>query len=266
MTIHRHIRSLALATDLALLETRARIVDRGAYLVVETPDDPSYYYGNLLVLPAPPRAGEVAHWTQRFADELGTRPEIRHVTLCWDGGVPDPAACDALVAAGFTLDPVVALAAPSLRTPPAPPGIEIRPLDASALPATAELAFALADRHDDVYRQFLQRRAAWQAGLVARGAAQFWGAFDGDRLVASLGLVTLAIGGARLGRFQDVQTAVDARKRGIASALVGEAARAAALPSYVVIALPGGPALGLYERAGFAIVEHTASACRYPAP
>ena len=46
-----NVRSLALTTDLALHATRGRVTDRGNYLVVETPDDPGYYYGNLLVLP-----------------------------------------------------------------------------------------------------------------------------------------------------------------------------------------------------------------------
>ena len=46
------VRSLALTTELALATTRGRITDRGDYIVVETPDDPGYYFGNLLVLPA----------------------------------------------------------------------------------------------------------------------------------------------------------------------------------------------------------------------
>ena len=68
-----NIRSIALTTELALIATRGRIVDRGTYLVVETPDDPGYYYGNLLVLPAPVQPGELprfARLAERAADRL----------------------------------------------------------------------------------------------------------------------------------------------------------------------------------------------------
>ncbi|HET9991082.1 MAG TPA: hypothetical protein VFQ65_21265, partial [Kofleriaceae bacterium] len=78
------IRSLALKTELGLAATRATIVDRGDYVVITTPDDPGYYYGNLLLLPAPPQVGEVAFWVRRFASEF-PQPEIKHVTLWWDG-------------------------------------------------------------------------------------------------------------------------------------------------------------------------------------
>src|SRR5205823_524028 len=44
------LRSLALKTELGLAATRAKIVDRGDYVVITTPDDPGYYYGNLLLL------------------------------------------------------------------------------------------------------------------------------------------------------------------------------------------------------------------------
>jgi hypothetical protein len=55
------IRSLALKTELGLAATRGTITDRGDYVVIETPDDPGYYYGNLLLLSAPPQVGEVAY-------------------------------------------------------------------------------------------------------------------------------------------------------------------------------------------------------------
>jgi GNAT superfamily N-acetyltransferase len=121
---------------------------------------------------------------------------------------------------------------------------------------TDQLAWEIADRHDEPYRRFLQRRAAWQRTLVDRGIAKFWGAFAGDALVASLGLVELGT----LGRYQDVQTLPAYRGRGLASALLYAAARAASVERVIVLAARS----DLYERAGFRIVERTVSACRYP--
>ena len=244
------VRSLALTTELALAATRGRIIDRGDYLVVETPDDPGYYYGNLLVMPAPPQVGEVAFWTRRFHDHF---PDAEHVTLWWDGIRGDAGAEHELVAAGFTLEPSIVMVADAIAAAPA--ALPVRPLVPDEI--TEELAWALADRHDEPYRQFLQRRAAWQRQLAVRGTAAFWGAFDGARLVASLGLVELGT----LGRYQDVQTLPAYRNRGLASALLHASARAASVERVVVLAAKG----DLYARAGFRQLERTVSACRYPA-
>ena len=270
-----HVRSLALITELALAASRGRIVDRGDYLVVSTPTDPGYYYGNLLVLPAAPQVGEVAFWTRRFADELGRASDagaIRHVTFAWDGTAGDTGAADELRAAGFVTEVSQVMTATELVAPaPTLPRMELRALTADELLATHAIAWGLADRHDDIYRTFLRRRVEWQRDLVARGAAQFWGAIDpdglhpplvaGGQLVASVGLVPV---GARA-RYQDVQVVATHRGHGIAGALLAAAARAAAVESVVIVAEPASRASRVYERIGFRTAELTASACKHPA-
>lgn len=255
-----HLRSIGLATDVELAATRGVVSDHENYLVVATPDDPSYYLGNMLVLPAPPQVGEVGYWTRKFGDELGKDPAIRHVTLRWDGISGDLGAADELRAAGFTLEVHQVMTARTVTAPPI--DLEVRPLVAREVPATAELEYRDADRHDDAYWQFLQRRATWQQSLVATGRAMWFGALDRGELVGCLGIVAL---GARA-RFQDVQTAATHRKRGIASALLAAAAREV-LPSVqqlVIVAEPESAAARVYERAGFRTIERVASACRYP--
>jgi ribosomal protein S18 acetylase RimI-like enzyme len=256
------VRSLALTTELGLAATRGRVTDRGDYIVVETPDDPSYYFGNLLVLPAAPQAGEVAHWTRKFAEELGKNPAIQHVALRWDGIHGDLGAAAELRAAGFELETSVVMIADQV-TAPAVPGL--RELAADELAATAELAWAIGDRHDESYRAFLNRRAAWHQRLVGARLARFWGVFDGRELVASAGLVPLAT----VARYQDVQTATTHRRRGFASALLAAAATAAMAPGLgiervVIVAEPDSEASRVYQRAGFRVVEQTVSACRRP--
>lgn len=269
-----NIRSLALTTELALIATRGRITDRGQYLVVETPDDPGYYHGNLLVMPAPPRPGEVATWLQIFDDELGGNPAIRHVTFSWDGITGDQGAAEELRDAGFQIDTHQLLAADSVDA--APPPLPIRMLSADEVLATADLAWQLGDRHDEVYRSFLYRRAAWHRDLVERGIARFYGAWDGATLVASLGIVRVL----DLGRYQDVQTLPAYRRRGLARGLLAAAARDAlgdstsrlradeaawiGVERVLIVTEPDSDAARLYARAGFRAIELTVSACRYP--
>ncbi|MGE0872364.1 MAG: GNAT family N-acetyltransferase [Kofleriaceae bacterium] len=256
-----NVRSIGLATELSLVATRGQIIDRGDYLAVRTPDDPSFYYGNALILPSPPQRGTVASWSRRFSEELGDNPEIRHVTLCWDGITGDAGARDELEAAGFVIETNQVMITEQLVDVVRPPGIRV--LDTDELGAVGELAFAVSDRHDQAHWQFIQRRTAWQRQLIARGVAEFWGAFDGDQLVGSLGLVTLS----GLARYQDVQTATTHRKRGIASALLvaaGSRALARGIERLVIIAMPETAAASFYQRIGFRPIELTASACRHP--
>jgi len=259
--VARQWRSVGLRTDLELAKTRGTVTDRDDYTVVATPDDPTYYTGNQLVLPAAPQVGEVAYWTRKFAAELGVDPEIRHVALRWDGLAGDAGARTELEAAGFRIDTSVVMTGNGISAPSTL--FEVRPLPVREMQATAELAYAIGDRHDETMRTFLARRAAWQQSLVGAGRAMWWGAFDHGALVGSLGLVAL---GARA-RYQDVQTATTHRQRGIAGALLVAAANAL-LPSIanlVIVAEPQSAAQRVYVRAGFVAIETVVSACRYPA-
>lgn len=249
--------SIALATELELAATCGTITDRGDYLVVAT-NDPSYYLGNLLVLPAPPQVGEVAYWRRRFEDEFRGRPNVRHVAFRWDGSAGDPGARDELLAAGFTIEDSWVMAASHVA--PGSTRLSIRPLLPADMPAVADLGFAISDDHSDGYRKFVNRRARWKADLVEARLATFLGAFDGDQLVGSLGLVPLG----DVARYQDVQTAATHRKRGIASALLGEAAAAVPARRYIIVADPESDASRIYTRAGFTVIERMVSAFSAP--
>lgn len=251
------IRSIVLKTELGLAATRGVITDRGDYVVIQTPDDPGYYFGNLLLIPSAPQVGEVSFWTRRFHAAFPD-PAIKHVTLWWDSTTGDAGAEDELAAAGFTLDRSVVLTAEQLTAPPAE--LPIRELSPAQVLETAELGWATGDRHDTNYREFLQRRARWQSSLVTRGLAVFYGAHDRGELVASLGLVPLD----KLARFQDVQTAATHRKRGLAGAMLAAAARDVPAERYVIMSTPGSDAERLYTRVGFRHAERTVAACRRP--
>ena len=245
------IRSLALKTELGLAATRGIITDRGDYVVVKTPDDPGYYYGNLLLLPAPPQVGEVGFWMRRFHDELGP---VKHCTLWWDGISGDAGAEAELLANGFRIDRSVVLTATRVSAPVH----AVHVLSPQQVLDTADLAFAIGDRHDENFREFLERRSAWHSRLVAEDKAKFFGIYDSGDLVASLGIVPMG----NVARYQDVQTAEPFRRRGFAAALLAAAAHEVPSSRYVILATP--ETVNVYTRVGFAIAEQTVSACRSP--
>jgi GNAT superfamily N-acetyltransferase len=260
------IQSLALQTELMVWRTRGQVIERPAYWVVKTPSDPGYYFGNLLLLPQAPTADSVALWQARFAAEFPST-EIRHITLWWDQGSLDADAQRSLSHAGFTIENIAVMSQASTgnMSEASVPDVEIRPITIAEAPLLATLAASLADRKDDTYVHFLQRRAKWQQSLMIRGLAQFFGAFVSESLVASLGVVA----NETLARCQDVQTAIGYRKRGLASALLSRAAawsHQRQVRRLVIFAEPGGAAHRLYRSIGFEQLATTASACRYPMP
>ena len=77
------MRSLGYRTDLALLQLDGSVVeDRGTHLVVRTPANPTFHWGNYLLLPRPPEPGRADHWVEAFEREL---PDARHRTFGVDG-------------------------------------------------------------------------------------------------------------------------------------------------------------------------------------
>jgi hypothetical protein len=79
------VRSLGYRTDLAIRVLEgSEVTDRGDYLVIRTPGNPDFWWGNFLLLPGL-RPGSGGGWRARFAAEF---PDAGHLTL----GVDDPVA------------------------------------------------------------------------------------------------------------------------------------------------------------------------------
>ena len=75
-----HVSSLGFRTDLALLTASGSVVeDRGTHLVVRSPDNPSYFWGNFLLLAQPPVPGGEKEVVAAFHTEF---PLADHVSDC----------------------------------------------------------------------------------------------------------------------------------------------------------------------------------------
>ena len=105
-------------------------------------------------------------------------------------------------------------------------------------------------------RQFSEGRARQHRRLAEDGHGQYWGAFEGGRLLASMGLFRASPG---LARFQTVKTHPDARGRGLAGTLVHEISRFGFADldarTLVMVADPEYLAIRVYRSVGFADTE-----------
>lgn len=252
------LRSLGFATDLALLRASgSQIADRGTHLAVRTPDNPTFWWGNFLLLREPPAsAASVGEWIARFAEEF---PDAQHLAIGIDTTAPDPQAAAHLTAAGLTVTSFSVMTASEVHEPAhRNRAATLRPLASDEDWAQqVELMVSDNDGHpEESFRTFTTQRVAAARSLVSDHGAQWFGAFLDGRLRASLGLVPA---GDRLARFQDVLTDADWRRQGLAGTLVHTASRhgldVMGARTLVMVADPDDAAIRIYRAVGFDVCE-----------
>jgi len=255
------IRSLAFRTDLALLRLAGSTVeDRGPYIAVRTPANPTFRWGNFDLLATPPPADEVTGVLARYDADL---PNGDFRTFGVDGTTDQSAALAPLIEAGLHIDAATVMTATSVHAPPRPNrSVRCRTLatdDDWAQRVEVSVAVDAANLDSSggaVYRTFAERRAVADRALSEAGHGAWWGAFAGDRLVASMGLVDA---GDRLARFQSVETHPGHRGQGIAGTLVHRVAaygfNELGARTLVMVADPDYLAIRVYRSVGFADTE-----------
>jgi GNAT superfamily N-acetyltransferase len=253
------LRSLACRTDLIFPGFDGEILDRRGYLVIRTPSNPTFYWGNFLLFDQPPAPGDEARWPRLFTKEIGVPPQVRHQTFGWDSPEGDPGTAQDFVARGFRLIRSSVLTASTVMPPPHPTSeIVVRPLqsDQDWLEATENQIRCREPDHDEAgYRVFKEAEMKRYRRMALAGRGAWFGAFLGETLVADLGIYHTG----DLGRFQTVETHPDYRRRGYAGTLVFQAARhalgAMGLTTLVLVADADSPAERLYRSVGFIPAE-----------
>lgn len=216
----------AWATDVEVLRlSGAAIEDRADHVVVRSPANPGYHWGNFLLVTDPASRSAARHWIGAFDEAF---PDAGYVAIALPGE-PDPLPW---TAAGFPAERELVLTrAHPIGAAPAPAGYRVRPLaspsDWDALVAADVVENAEHGREDDApFREFATRQAQVRAELCGRGVAQFLGAFAADgALAAWLGIVLCGPlrGHRQVARYQHVGTAPAHRRRGLAGHLLGVA-------------------------------------------
>ena len=248
-------------TDFILHREGALVHERDDCIVVRTPANPGFYWGNFLLLPAPPRDDALAHWLARFEEEITVlQPASGHVAIGVNGP-PSAAGLPTWAAAGFELieTAVIEQRAGELRAPhrAARGAVQVRPLDL-AHEMEAVITQQLADPHGfDPAGYERHRRAQMQryAAMAGRGLALWFGAWCDGVLAADCGLMRDGTAPGATGRFQHVSTHPDFRRRGLCSALVHEVTRFGfehwRLASVLMCADPEDVAITIYEGLGY---------------
>lgn len=261
------VRSLGFRTDLALLRLGGSIIeDRGDHLVVSSPHNPTFWWGNYLLLDHVPGESEADRWLELFAAE---HPEAAHVALGFDGTTGSKEDLAPFTPRGMHVDAATVMTASSVHEPPRTNReATYRALESDADWAqSVELRMACnegqfpAERH----RLFVEAKSATDRSLVEAGRGRWFGAFLDGALVSQLGIVGAGHG---LGRYQSVETHPDVRGRGLAGTLVHHAGREALErlggQTLVMVADPDYLAVRVYRSVGFTDTETMLTAERAP--
>ncbi len=250
-----HVRSLGFRTDLALLTASGSVVeDRGTHLVVRTPANPAYYWGNFLLLAEPPVPGGEREVVGAFHTEF---PTARHVSIGIDTGDLSADSRAAFEGAGMTIDVAAVLTATELRKPREVEA-EVRALESEAdWESRARLSLAINDHGDaESHLRFARARNVQELALISAGRGTRFGAFVDGEVVSTAAIFTTEGGVAR---FQSVETDPAHRRRGLAAAAV-QAAGSYALEhlgarTLVIVADDDGDAIRIYRGLGFEATE-----------
>jgi RimJ/RimL family protein N-acetyltransferase len=266
-----HDLTLGWQTDLIFARFDGIVTERPDCVVVRSPSNPLYYWGNCLLLPEPPRDAELAHWRQRFDDEIAAlQPESAHVAIGFDAHAPH----EPLLSwqdAGYEVFSTCALrlTPAQLRTPARvlPAGIEFKVLD---LPIGMDAAVDLQCEVDEgqhnpaSYREHRKRQMRRYQAMQDAGLGHWFSLRQGPAMVADCGLFR----SGTLGRFQMVGTHPGWRRRGLCAGLIHAVSRYAfdtmGLTELVMCADPHDVAIDIYESLGFERVSRHWGAHLHP--
>lgn len=264
-----NLRSLAFFTDLHLLRFEGRVEDRGDYYLGETPDNPSFFWGNLMVMKSPPKAGDLELWTKLFIENFSHQPLVKHITFGWDTTTGETGEIGQFEAAGFSAEPAVVLTATESDiqlTAKMNRTVQVRPLlsDADWEAATAnQVATRKAQFREEVYLPYKRKQMARYRRMSQAGHGNWYGTFLNDRLVADCGVFIFD----GIGRYQTVGTHPDFQRQGMCSALIYHSAKQAfsdGAKTLVMVAEPDYHAADIYKSVGFRETQRSYGACKFP--
>ena len=239
------------------------------FIEVRTPSNYDFWFGNYLLLSAPPEVGEIEGWSAKFETIFFDAPEVRHKCLQWPDDKSDTSVLRAtLERAGWNYDQTSVLSSTeskSVRRPPC--GVSFREVKHASdwhnvlehQVLTRPEGFA-----EPAYRAFKIKRLQEFQGLVNEGRGNWYGAFKGSELVADMGIFHRR----GISRFQEVSTHPRHRRQGICAALVHfvscveQARRPGA--KMVILADRGEPAERIYKSLGYREIEQIQSVVMRP--
>ena len=251
------LHSLAIKTDLIFARFNGEVIDRESYLVIRTPSNCGYHWGNYLVFPGPPERGDEKRWPALFKQEFNDLAGINHIAFTWDMATPG-SFTESFVSKGFNFESNKVLAATRIQLPPKINSeVTIKKIESDPEWEVVTLEqLGVNEKYEPIkYEKFKRSQMANYRKMVVAGLGNWFGAFLGGRLVADLGVFC----DDSVARFQSVVTQPAYRRQGICGRMVYETAKFALenfkAETLVMVADENYHAAKIYESVGFVPVQ-----------
>lgn len=250
------LRSIALKSDLLAMQGLSDVEQHDDTIILRTPSEPTYWCGNAIIKTNTSISADadISFFHEHF-------PNATHVKIIWDTPCPEADQLRAHFPERFEIDSYEAmtLVGPT-KSSACPAGIKLRMLSSeSDWAASAGLASEVAQEEGfdpEKNIPFLKRRFENRRTQIANGFGAWFGAFEGNTLVAHMGMFH----DQEIARFQSVETRKTHRRRGVCSALLSHVidwtAQRAPNATQVIVAESNSDAGRLYQRHGFQTTEH----------
>jgi GNAT superfamily N-acetyltransferase len=249
-----HVKSMGWRTDLELRRLEgAQIAQDAERVTVRSVENPTFRWGNFLLMASAPQPGDAPDWMAQFAHAF---PDANYVAIGIDSPSGERGAIEELAAFGVKPDTQIILTATALKAPrrerPRATFRRVRD-DEDWLRATDLSTVNDEERDSPGQRAYAGLRMRAIRRVCEQGHGAWFGAFFEDEMRAGLGIFSV---GAGLARFQAVDTHPEHRRQGLASHLVHTAGRYAlselGARTLVIAADPDYHAIDIYRSLGFA--------------
>lgn len=261
-----HVRSLAFKTDLFFHRSNGSVIASDNCLVVKTPDNPTYFWGNLIYFSAPPKANDLLEWKSKFHLHFANM-DVDHMTFAWEGPENQVGEIDQFLADGFELDRSIVMSARHISRPSKIlTNLIVRPItteDEWKLVIENQILARDQKFIEGPYRKFTIKKMSNYRKMVEDKKGFWMGAFFNGTLVGDLGIFYES----GLARFQAVVTHPDFRRLGVCSTLLYKTCLYAKdnfnVNEFVIVADPVYHAAAIYELVGFKTCEIQIGLCKY---
>ncbi len=258
-----NLKSLGRKTDLIFSRFEGQVIDRGDYIVIKTPSNPNFYWGNFIIFSKEPKPGDFKLWKSIFDEEFDSYSGINHYTFTWD--TDEKGVYDEFLKDGFEFDSGVVLTTERLVPPQYKNDlIKIRKIESEkSWKEVIELQVKCADPKflNDHYREFKEAQFRNYKTMSDAGKGYWFGAYIDEVLVADLGIFFEG----EVARYQSVETDPKFRKQGICANLVYQVGQFAfeklGVKTLVMEADPNYHAARIYESVGFQKTEINHGLC-----
>ena len=264
-----HIRSLGYKTDLMFFRGGStRILEREDYLSIESPENPTYYWGNFLLFRQPPAEGDFERWEALFRAEFAGSPHVRHRSFGWDDPEGRHGEIEPFLDAGYELEDSVVMTATNVKLPEGfNPSVTVKRLETDEEwgAATDLQILCRGAAYEAVgYAEYTRRKMGTYREMASRHAGGWFGAFIDGELVGDLGLFVED----GVGRFQSVETDPGYRHRGVCKTLVKVTSEYAlekmGAELLILVATHNAPVVDVYQAVGFRSTERQVGVCWWP--